>query len=197
MRRLAITGGIGSGKTQSALYLRSLGLIVIDTDEIAKQLTEPGGESIGEITLKFGKAYIDSAGGLNRFKMSNLVFSEPEARLRLEGILHPRIFLIWNKQLDQVADAGASIGFVVIPLLFEKGYVSTFERVICVACSKSSTQSRLRVRGWDQQHIDGRLKSQIAVSEKMARSDHVVWTEGSIQSTCEQWDKLLQRSLRF
>ena len=113
---VGITGGIGSGKTTVAKLFETLGASLIDTDEIAHQLTQPGAPAVDRIRALFGEQYVDADGALHRSEMRALVFQDPEAKRTLEGILHP---LIAAEALRRVTEAEHSYCILVIPLYTE------------------------------------------------------------------------------
>lgn len=144
-----------------------------------------------EIERVFGSECIASDGSLRRDVLARLVFSSPDDRARLEGILHPRIYAAWHACIQDWRDSGARLGAVVIPLLFEKGYQAEFDVVVSVACSAASQRSRLLARGWSIEHQERRLGSQWSVNRKIDASHYMVWTEGSMETHRRQWVRIL------
>ena len=191
MTRLGLTGGIGMGKSTAAELLAKHGAKVSDSDQLARELVEPGQPALAEIAGAFGDDVLREDGSLDRAKMAALVFNDSTAREKLEGILHPRIREAWQARLDGWAAAGEQLAVAVIPLLFETGAEANIDRIVCVACSPEAQRERLRERGWSDDQISSRLEAQMAVDEKMKRSDHVGWTDGTIEAHAAQWDALL------
>ena len=191
MPLFGVTGGIGMGKSVSTGILGSLGIPTVDTDVLARSEVEPGTPALEEIRLAFGLDLVDSEGRLDRARLASLVFSDSSARNRLEKILHPRIARAWRASVADWRQRNLS-GAVVIPLLFEKGYESEFDAVVCVACSPETQDSRLHDRGWNDAHIDARKAAQWSVADKINRSGFVVWTEGSLGSHRRQWERILE-----
>ena len=191
MTRLGLTGGIGMGKSTAAELLAKRGAKVSDSDQLARELVEPGQPALAEIAGAFGDDVLQEDGSLDRAKMAALVFNDSTAREKLEGILHPRIREAWQARLDGWAAAGEQLAVAVIPLLFETRAEANFDRTVCVACSPEAQRERLRERGWSDDQISSRLEAQMAVDEKMKRSDPVVWTDGTIEAHAAQWDALL------
>src|SRR6202008_4129213 len=129
---IGLTGGIGSGKSTVAAYLESLGAAVVDTDEISRRLTAPGGGTIAAVRPAFGSGYITSDGSRDREAMRSLVFADTKSRARLEAILHPAIRRAADAEL---ATAEGPYALVVIPLLFEtRSYLDRLARVLVVDC---------------------------------------------------------------
>jgi dephospho-CoA kinase len=191
MMTVGLTGGIGMGKTESARLLSRWGVPVVDTDHLARDEVSPGSEGLEEVLGAFGPEYGTGTGGLDRERMASLVFSDPVARRRLEDILHPRIHRRWKACLEQWRQDGFPLGVVVIPLLFEKGYATEFDAIVCVACSIETQQYRLRERGWSEDQMQQRIASQWPTQEKMDAASHVVWSEGVLDVLAGQWSKVL------
>lgn len=189
---LGITGGIGMGKSTSAALLRQRGIPVLDTDDVARDVVAPGTDGLAEVHAAFGPSVLDGEGRLDRRRLAEQVFSDPDARLRLESIVHPRIAVVWRRQVGQWRhDTSVTVGVVVIPLLFEKDYGPDFDAVVCVACSVSTQGHRLSQRGWTPDETARRKAAQWPVDRKIAASRYVIWTEGHAHSVAAQWDRVL------
>jgi dephospho-CoA kinase len=193
MKTFGITGGIGMGKSTAAAILRERSIAVVDTDDLARQIVEPGQPALAEIQNAFGRGLIGSYGKLKRDQLATLVFSDAAARTKLEAILHPRIQQLWETQLAAWRAEGRAVSAVVIPLLFETKAESAFDSIICLACSDATQHARLASRGWSPDQIKQRIASQMPVAEKMSRSNLVVWTEGDIASTAAQMERIIPR----
>lgn len=179
------------GKSASANYLQQRGISVVDSDAIARQIVEPGQPALAEIKQMFGDGIIDSAGRLQRDRLAARVFSDADARRKLEAILHPRIRAIWQAQLATWSAAGCPSAVAVIPLLFETGAAGEFDATICIACSRPTQRLRLRARGWTDNQINLRIEAQMPVEKKMALADYVVWTEGEIDVHQAQLQRII------
>lgn len=177
MKVLGITGGIGMGKSACADLLREMGVLVIDTDTIARDLVQPGQAPLEEIFAAFGAGVRTPDGRLDRAALARIVFSDSSERHRLEAILHPRIRAVWKAQVSQWEEAGVKVAAVVIPLLFETDSANSFNSVVCVACSEATQRLRLRDRTWSDPQIDARLASQWPVGRKIELSQFVIWTD--------------------
>lgn len=180
MTRIGLTGGIGCGKSTAARWLASRGILVIDTDDLARQLVEPGQEALWAIVERFGAGILRPDGTLDRAALGTWVFRDAAARQDLEGILHPRIQAAWLADLNQREAQGHAMAVVVIPLLFEKGYHGLFDVVVAMACSGSTQRERLRQRGWADAEIDARNATQWSMDAKMQAAGKVIWSEGSL-----------------
>jgi dephospho-CoA kinase len=175
-----LTGGIGMGKSACTAVLRRRGLPVIDTDDLARDLVEPGQPALAEIRSAFGDAVFDPQGRLDRAALAARVFADAPARQQLEAILHPRIMTAWVDELARWQADGAAAAVVVIPLLFETGVQDRFDATVCVACSAGTQRARLLARGWSGEEMVRRSAAQMPVTEKIARSRFVLWTEGHL-----------------
>lgn len=193
MKVLGLTGGIGMGKTTAARLLRERGVPVVDTDDLARQVVEPGQPALATIQAEFGPQVIAPDGTLRRDEMARLVFSDPAARQRLEAILHPPIRALWRARMEAWKAEGKPLAVVVIPLLFETNAEAELDAIICVACSPVTQAERLAPRGWTREQIDARNRAQLPVEEKISRSDYLIWTEGDLAVHAEQLDLLLRQ----
>lgn len=194
MKTFGLTGGVGMGKSTAAKILRTHGVSVVDTDEIAYQLVQPGEPALKEISIVFGEVIIDSNGRLCREELARIVFTDAVARQKLEAILHPRISAMWREKIESWREEKHSLAVVVIPLLFEIQAENCFDEVICVACSVVSQNQRLLARGWNVDQIRQRNAAQWPVSQKIARADIMIWTEGANSVHQQQWEQILKNN---
>lgn len=193
MRLIGLTGGIAMGKSTVARLLSERGLAVVDTDDLAREVVEPGQLALDDIRREFGPDLLDPSGRLRRPELARLVFAEPEARKRLEAILHPRIRDRWRREVEEWRAAGRPAGAVVIPLLFEIDAAAQFDVTICVACTEPTQQGRFRSRGWTTAEAAARVRAQWSVERKMAASTFVLWTEGELSVTAAQVARILRQ----
>jgi len=174
---IGLTGGIASGKTLVAALFSERGAIVIDTDELARQVVAPGTPGLATVRAEFGDRVVSGDGVLDRLALRRLVFGNPALRRRLEAILHPLI-------LDALAAASGTAGgpyqILVIPLLVESGLEDRVDRVLVVDCSEDTQLARLLARDGDTdedaRHI---LAAQADRSGRLAAADDVILNEGS------------------
>jgi dephospho-CoA kinase len=192
MRILGLTGGIGMGKSACAELLHARAIPVVDTDELARQVVEPGQPALAEIRRIFGGDLLDSAGHLRRDELARRVFAEPPARRQLEQILHPRIRERWHAQMELWRGEGRPLAVVVIPLLFETGAEAELDATVCIACSAATQRGRLLARGWSPEQIRQRLEAQWPTEKKMERSNYVIWTEAGLELHAAQLDRILR-----
>lgn len=180
------------GKSTSARLLAQRGLPVVDTDDLAREVVEPGQPAWREIQQLFGSAIMGADGRLRRDELARLVFTDESKRKQLEAIVHPRIRERWLAQSEAWRKAGQQRAVVVIPLLFETQAEAQFDTIICVACSAASQRERLLARGWNEEQIDQRIQAQWPVEKKMTLSHFVVWTEAGLDVHAEQLDRILR-----
>ncbi|MCX8156410.1 MAG: dephospho-CoA kinase [Verrucomicrobiae bacterium] len=192
---LGLTGGVGMGKSTAARFFQELGLPVVDTDLLARELTAPGQPALQEIAREFGPEYLTAEGALNRSALAQKVFADAAARQRLEALLHPRIRDAWQAEAERWRAGGVWGGVVVIPLLYETGAAHEVDKVACVACSPGTQALRLKARGWTEEHARQRIAAQWPVEEKIRRADFVIWTEGSLAAHQAQVERVV-RSLK-
>ncbi len=188
---IGITGGIGCGKSALAAILSGRRFPLVDTDDIARELLEPGRPAFDEVVAAFGAGVLSASGLVDRAALAAIVFSDATALACLEQILHPKIQTHWSSWLERCRREGNLAAFVVIPLLYEKGYEKTFDRIITVACSGRTQNVRLRARGWTDEAIRNRIAAQLSIEEKMRRADFVIWNEGSLDGLVSQCVRLL------
>jgi dephospho-CoA kinase len=163
---------------------------IVDADELARQLVQPGQPALAEIQAAFGKAIFASDGWLRRDELARIVFADAAARKKLETILHPRICERWLAQIETWRRENRALAVVVIPLLFETRAESHFDKIICVACSAPTQRERLLARGWTPNQIQQRLAAQWPVEQKISRADFVVWTDGALDAHARQLERI-------
>jgi dephospho-CoA kinase len=191
MKVLGLTGGVGMGKSTSAQLLRERGIAVVDTDDLARQVVEPGQPALAEVQQAFGKDIVAPDGQLRREELARRVFADPAARKRLEDLLHPRIRALWRAQVEAWRAEGRPLAVVVIPLLFETSAETELDLTLCVACTAATQHRRLLARGWSPNEIEQRLRAQWPIDVKIARSSYVVWTEAGLDVHGDQLDRIL------
>jgi len=189
---LGLTGGIGMGKSACAELLRGRGIPVVDTDDLARQVVEPGQPALAEVRARFGASVVDSEGRLRRDELGRRVFADENARSQLEDILHPRIRQLWRAAAEHWRGQNQPLGVIVIPLLFETHAGSEFDAILCVACSAATQLERLRQRGWSDREVEDRNRAQLPVEQKIARATYVIWTEGGLDIHAAQLQKVLE-----
>jgi dephospho-CoA kinase len=178
MITMGLTGGIGAGKSEASDHLKRLGIPVLDTDVVARELVYPGQPALAEIVAAFGSGILDFQGHLDRTRLGLRVFEDSAALQQLEAILHPRIYEGWTAWTREQALHDHHFCAVVIPLLYEKGYDSHFQVTVALGCTPQTQRQRLHQRQWTGQMIDQRLAAQWPMSEKLQRANYCLWSEG-------------------
>ena len=166
------------GKSTVVHIINTFGLPVVDTDDLARDVVQPGTHGLEELVSRFGVEFLKADGSLDRPKMAAHIFGDVAERKKLEAIIHPRVRVAWQQQINLWREHKHPIVLVVVPLLYEVGVEAEFDLVLCVACTTGTQRARLRERGWDQGHVTGRITAQMDIAEKMNLADHVIWTEG-------------------
>jgi dephospho-CoA kinase len=186
MKVFGLTGGMGMGKSTSAQLLRQRGAVVVDTDDLAREVVQPGQPALAEIQQAFGCDIAGSDGQLQRDELARIVFADAAARRRLENILHPSIRERWRAQISDWRNQGVPLAVVVIPLLFETNAETEFDATICVACSAATQHQRLLARGWTAKQIEQRLAAQWPIERKIAGANYLIWTEDGLDVLAQQ-----------
>ena len=177
MLKVALTGGIGSGKSLVGEYLEELGAVVIDSDELARSVIERGSPGYEEVLAVFGDEIL-SEGEIDRKKLAARVFSDEPARKQLEAIIHPRVRETAEKLTRNLgADA---IVVNQIPLLFETDGAKRFDYVITVECSEGIRVDRLKERGMKEYEISKRMQAQASDEQRASIAHFVLKNEGSV-----------------
>jgi dephospho-CoA kinase len=187
MLKIAITGGAGTGKSTVARMFQELGAEVLDADAAARAAVAVGAPAWVELRRLYGDDYFNPDGSLNRSRLSQVVFADPEARRRLDGLIHPRVEAELQARVAELESRGASLVLVEVPLLFETGREAAFDRVIVVAAPEALQIRRLRGRDRrGEAEIRGILAAQWPVADKVARADYLVDNGGSRRHTARQ-----------
>jgi dephospho-CoA kinase len=191
---VGLTGGIASGKSSAAALFQELGAAIVDTDAIAHELTRPGAAAMAGIRSAFGPAFIAADGSLERAKMRRLVFNDPDAKARLEGILHP---LIREHARARIIAAQQPYVIVVVPLLIETGaYRDLIQRVVVVDCNEELQVVRAMQRSQlEEREVRAILAAQLPRAERLKRADDVIDNSGDIEALRRQIEKLHARYL--
>ncbi len=192
MRIIALTGGIGAGKSLVAQYFSELGARVVDADQLSRVAIERGSEGFDEVLLRFGESILRD-GDIDRKALAEIVFADPSARADLEAIIHPRVRELFN---DVVADLAPDETLIYeIPLLVESNAAANFDLVITVEADLEIRKERLRKRGMFIFEIERRIAAQASREEREAQADHVITNDGDedalLRSVENLWEDLL------
>ena len=181
---LAVTGGIGSGKTTVARLLGDLGATVIALDDLAKGLTSAGGPLVDAVIAAFGEGVRSAEGGVDHKVLAKLAFATPETARRLDGIVHPGVYAAVAGALDLLAEVPEPPAVVVldIPLLAEAPEFFDFvDGVLVVSSDEDTRLARLLARGMSEEDVRSRMALQASDAERRAIADYVVENDGTVQ----------------
>jgi dephospho-CoA kinase len=187
VRRIAVTGGIATGKSHVREELARLGVPTIDSDLLARDAVAPGTPGLEAIVARFGPGVLDPSGALNRRALADIVFVDPDARLALEAIVHPAVRAATEAWFAALDPSSHPFAVADVPLLYEVGRDRDFDAVI-VAAADPETQVRRVVARDGVSEADARLRlaAQMPIEEKVKRADFVVNTEGPVEETRRQ-----------
>jgi dephospho-CoA kinase len=186
---VGLTGGIGSGKSTAAAMFAALGAGTVDTDEISRRLTGPGGGAMAEVRAAFGDGFVTGDGALDRAAMRALAFRDPDARARLEAILHPAIRATADAEL---AASPAPYALLVVPLLFEtRGYAGRVARTLAVDCPEALQVARAAARpGLNAAQVRAIMAAQWPRWRRLQVADDVLWNGGDERCLAAQCERL-------
>jgi dephospho-CoA kinase len=193
---LGVTGGIASGKSTVSDLLSELGSPLIDFDLLARKVVEPGTRGYKDIVDYFGKQVLQENGGLDRKKLSSIVFSDIEKRKKLESFTHPYIYEEFFKEINQITEKQPdAVIQVSVPLLIELNLQFLFDKLLVVYVKPQTQAKRLALRdGITETDAENIMKSQLSIDEKASYADFVIDNEGSLEETKEQvqavWETL-------
>ena len=191
MRTIALTGGIGAGKSLVAQYFSELGARVVDADQLARVAIERGSDGFAEVLLRFGESILRD-GDIDRKALAEIVFADASARADLEAIIHPRVRELFNNVVADLAPDETLI--YEIPLLVESNSAANFDLVITVEAGLEIRKERLRKRGMFISEIERRIAAQASREERQAQADHVIVNDGDedalLRSVENLWEDL-------
>ena len=196
LKRIGLTGGIGSGKSTFGAMLNARGFDLIDADAISRELTGVGGLAIAKVRAVFGDSAIALDGSMDRVKMRTLVFSQPQAKAQLENILHPLIQASIAGKLSAIKDKGKPLAILDIPLLVESSHwQGQLDGIIVVDCSQARQLSRVMARnGWTQAQTQAVIETQASRQERLAVANWVIDNDSddlnALQKQANDWQPI-------
>jgi dephospho-CoA kinase len=188
MLKVALTGGIATGKSYVLLKLRERGVPTIDADDIVHEALGSNTATAKAIAIQFGKSILKKDGSVDRARLAGVVFADADARLRLEAIVHPWVY---EAIRDWFATGRQPFGVASIPLLYETHREADFGVVVVTACKPEQQLKRIMERGLSEAEAKQRMAAQMPTEDKAKRADYVIWTSGSFAETAAQVDELL------
>ena len=193
MLKVALTGGIATGKSHVLERFRRLGVPCLDADALAHGVEAAGTEATQAIAARFGDGVLAKDGSVDRAKLGPIVFADSVARNDLEAIVHPAVYRAITAGLRAFERTGnPRLAVVDVPLLFESGRASDFDTVIATVCNPDIQLARLIARGMSVEDAQRRLAAQLPAAEKAARANHVIDTSGTFEETDAHVDRLLR-----
>ena len=199
MLRVAVTGGIGTGKSVVLAQLAACGAAVVDADALVHDALRAGAPAVAEIRNRFGEEIITPSGDVDRGRLARIVFEDGQARRDLEAILHPAVYHAIESWMRGREVEGARVAVAEIPLLYETGHEGDFDCVVVTACDGEEQVRRAMGRsGMSDADARRRIAAQWPLAEKARRADFVIRTDGTVEETRRQarsvWDALLRRA---
>jgi dephospho-CoA kinase len=193
--RVGLTGGIASGKSTAAKFFGALGVPILDSDQIAREVVEPGQPPLERLVERFGPVILTPDGHLDRPKLREIVFSDPKARADLEALTHPAIGAALEARS---AAAGGPYQVIVIPLLVEKNLTSQVDRVLVVDCDEELQIRRLRDRdGSTPEQARAILDAQASRATRLKAADDVITNDADMSAVRTQVETLHPRYLEL
>jgi dephospho-CoA kinase len=195
VRRVALTGGIATGKSHVRAGFERRGVPTIDSDRLARDAVAPGSRGLAAVVDRFGPGVLDSSGALDRQKMARIVFGDPAARKVLETIIHPEVRRVTDAWFASLDPSKHPYAIADIPLLYEVNRDRDFDVVIVVAAEPETQLSRVMARdAVSEAEAHQRLAAQLPIEEKVRRADYVIRTDGTLEETDRQvrevWERL-------
>lgn len=195
MRRVALTGGIATGKTYVRKQFELLGVPTIDSDVLAREAVAANTPGLAKVVERFGTTVLDPSGALDRRKLGLVIFSDAAARQDLEDIVHPRVREAMERWFTSLDDRHP-FAIADIPLLYEVGRHRDFDTVILAATHPETQVRRIMERdSLVESEARQRIAAQLPIDDKVRRADHVIWTDGSFKETDDQVRKVHRRLL--
>jgi len=182
MKVIGLTGGISSGKSTVSQFLAKLGAVIIDADKVGHEVFKPDSEAWREVVAAFGRQIITTNGAIDREKLGEIVFSNSEARARLNQIMHHRMYNLVKTRLDEYRRQGAGSVVLEAPLLLEAGWTSLVDEVWVATASEATVLKRLRERtGLSEKESLARIRSQLPTEKRVKHADVVINTDCSLE----------------
>lgn len=197
MKRVALTGGIATGKSSVGAEFERLGVPTVDADIVAREAVAPGTPALAAILARFGRDVLDEHSTLDRRKLGAIVFADEAARRDLERIVHPAVQAAIDSWLTAREREGHRLAVAVIPLLYETGRERDFDAIVTTACAAEEQLRRVMVRdGLNELQARQRIAAQLSTEEKVRRANHAIWTDGTVEATRRQVLETLEKLAR-
>jgi len=189
---VALTGGIGSGKSLAARYFADLGAYVIDADQLSREVVARGSDGFDEVVSAFGDSILRN-GDLDRRALSDLIFADQDAKRKLEEIIHPRVRHAFEEAINNLG--ADDILIYEIPLLVETGAAERFDYIITVESDPDARRERLQSRGLLPSEIEGRIQAQATTEARVAGADYVILNNSTEDALLREVENLWENVL--
>lgn len=193
IRKIALTGGIATGKTYVATRLKEAGVLMVDADVLSREVVAPGTPGLAAVRKRFGPDAVRRDGTMDRVRVGQIVFKDKRARLDLEAIIHPAV----QKAIDEFFDnlpKRTPFAVADVPLLFETGRDKQFHSIVVVACPREMQLQRLMERNkLSKEDAERRLNAQLPIDQKVKKGTYVIRTDGTFGETDAQVAELIKK----
>jgi dephospho-CoA kinase len=191
MKVIGLTGGIGSGKSTVSQLLSELGASVLDADKVGHQCYQPGTEAWKDVVDAFGEEIVASDGSIDRKKLGAIVFGDPEALIRLNQIMHPRMYDMMADQIEEYRLGGVEVVVLEAAILFEAGWTPLVDEIWITVASEPTVVQRVRERtDLPEEQIRSRIRSQLSNEERKGKADLVISNDGGLDELREKVEEL-------
>ena len=191
MKVIGLTGGIGSGKSTVSRFLAELGAVIIDADKVGHEALKPDTELWREVVAAFGEQILTPSGDIDREKLGEIVFSNPDSLVRLNRIMHPRLYEVVKAQLEECHRQEIEVVVLEAPLLVEAGWTSLVDEIWVTVASEATVLRRLQERtGLSEPESLSRIRSQLSFVERVRYADVTIDTDGELDELRVRVEKL-------
>jgi dephospho-CoA kinase len=194
MKVIGLTGGIGSGKSTVSRFLAELGAVIIDADKVGHEALKPGTELWREVVAAFGRQILTPGGDIDREKLGEIAFGNPDSLVRLNRIMHPRLYEVVKAQIEECRRQGTGVVVLEVPLLIEAGWTSVVDEVWVTVASEATVLRRLQERtGLSEPESLARIRSQLSSAERVRYADVTIDTDGELDELRARVEKLWRK----
>ncbi len=195
MKVIGLTGGIGSGKSTVSQYLQELGAVILDADKVGHEAYRPNTETWQELVAAFGRQILTPDDEIDRKKLGEIVFSDPESLARLNQIVHPRMYQMMETRIEECRQQGVAVVVLEAAILLEAGWTPLVDEVWVTVASESTVVGRVKERtGLPEEQILARIRSQLSSEERAKQANVVINNDGNLDElktkVQELWQKL-------
>ena len=194
MKVIGLTGGIGSGKSTVSRFLAELGAVIIDADKVGHEALKPETELWREVVAAFGRQTLTPDGDIDREKLGEIAFSNPDSLVRLNRIMHPRLYEVVKTQIEECRRQGTGVVVLEVPLLIEAGWTSLVDKIWVTVASEATVLRRLQERtGLSEPESLARIRSQLSSTERVRYADVTIDTDGELDELRARVEKLWRK----